>query len=523
MGGASRPRSRYGRWRAVTLTAVYVLAAIHFAHWWLAGRTLAPLELNEVLHTLHLGIVTAGFLFMAVVLLATAVVGRFFCSWACHILALQDLAAWLLDRIGIHPKPLRSRALAWVPFATMAYLFIWPQVARIAAGEPAPTLRIVSGTAGWTSFVTDDMWRNLPSPGMALLTFAVCGFVIVYVLGSRSFCYAVCPYGVLFGAADRVAPGRITAVGDCRGCGICTATCQSQIRVHEEIARHGTVVDPRCLRDLDCVSVCPDGTLRFGFTRPTLFRSWDALRGTRRRPAFSTGEDVALALLVLVALPAFRGLYDAVPLLLAVALAVLFAVAVVFGWRLVRQPRLAFNTVVLKSGGRLSRAGVGFATGVALFAAFAAHSALMNWHGFRAEQSLRALSARGGVAPGTVPDEARDALAHLRVVDAWGLARSPNLHQRLASLSLVTGDLDAARAHLDALLAARPDEAAARLRLGQVLAQLGRFDDAARELTRLAGAGPETLGQHGAEIRDVATATLARLPAAAHARRDDAP
>jgi polyferredoxin len=197
----------------MTLGAVYLLAGLHFAHWRVAGRTLAPLELNEVLHTLHLGIVTAGFLFMAVVLLATVIVGRFFCSWACHILALQDLAAWLLARVGIHPKPLRSRALAWVPFATMAYLFVWPQVARVAAGEPAPHLRVVSGASGWTSFVTDDMWRNLPSPAMALLTFAVCGFVIVYVLGSRSFCTAVCPYGVLFGAADRVAPGRIVAAG----------------------------------------------------------------------------------------------------------------------------------------------------------------------------------------------------------------------------------------------------------------------------------------------------------------------
>ena len=44
--------------------------AAHYAHWKLSGRTLAPLELNEVMHTLELGIVTAGFLFMVAAFLS---------------------------------------------------------------------------------------------------------------------------------------------------------------------------------------------------------------------------------------------------------------------------------------------------------------------------------------------------------------------------------------------------------------------------------------------------------------------
>lgn len=37
---------------------VYILMAIHIEHWYLAGKTLAPLELDEVIYTLELGIVT---------------------------------------------------------------------------------------------------------------------------------------------------------------------------------------------------------------------------------------------------------------------------------------------------------------------------------------------------------------------------------------------------------------------------------------------------------------------------------
>jgi hypothetical protein len=44
--------------------------AVHIVHWRIAGKTLAPLELNEVMYTFELGIVTAGFLFMAAVLLS---------------------------------------------------------------------------------------------------------------------------------------------------------------------------------------------------------------------------------------------------------------------------------------------------------------------------------------------------------------------------------------------------------------------------------------------------------------------
>ena len=102
--------SRYGNWRAATLAGVYVLMALHIAHWKINGRTRAPLELNEVMYTLELGIVTAGFLFMAVARLTTLLFGRFFCGWGCHILALEDLCAWLLKKFHIRPQTRAAQA-----------------------------------------------------------------------------------------------------------------------------------------------------------------------------------------------------------------------------------------------------------------------------------------------------------------------------------------------------------------------------------------------------------------------------
>ena len=170
------PRARplkYARWRALALTSVYVLFGVHIAHWKLNGSTLAPLELNEVMYTLEAGVVTAGFLLMATLFVATAFVGRFFCSWACHIMALEDLCAWLLAKAGIRTRPVRSRLLLLVPLGALLYMFVWPQILRIYHGHPLPPLRVLNDEAGWASFVTTDFWRNLPDPWVAALTFAV--------------------------------------------------------------------------------------------------------------------------------------------------------------------------------------------------------------------------------------------------------------------------------------------------------------------------------------------------------------
>jgi len=233
-----RPRRRYRPWRVASLIAVHVLFAVHFAHWKLAGRTLAPLEFSEAMHTLELGIVTAGFVFLVIAFLATLLFGRFFCGWMCHILALQDLSAWILRKVGIRPKPVRSRLLLFAAPAVMLYMFVWPSARRIWAGESAPELRIV----------TQELWRAMPGPWIIALTFLACGFAVVYFLGSRSFCTYACPYGVLLGIADRVAPGRIVLRGDCTDCGKCTAACETHIRVHEELTIYRQVVSPACGR-----------------------------------------------------------------------------------------------------------------------------------------------------------------------------------------------------------------------------------------------------------------------------------
>ena len=114
-----------GRRRAIVLLIVHVAIFLHLLHWQLAGETLSPLEPSEAMFTLTRGVLNAGAIVLSLSLLTTLVLGRWFCGWACHVVALQDLCAWLLKRVGIRPRPLRSRLLMFVPLQFLYELTVW--------------------------------------------------------------------------------------------------------------------------------------------------------------------------------------------------------------------------------------------------------------------------------------------------------------------------------------------------------------------------------------------------------------
>src|SRR5262245_64996350 len=77
-------RSRAGLWRAGVLIAVHALVALHIAHWKFRGATLSPLEPSEGMEFAKHGVINAGFIFFALMILSTLIFGRWFCGWACH-------------------------------------------------------------------------------------------------------------------------------------------------------------------------------------------------------------------------------------------------------------------------------------------------------------------------------------------------------------------------------------------------------------------------------------------------------
>lgn len=494
---APDPR-RFARRRAAVLIGVHLLIGLHIAHWKLAGRTLAPLELNEVMHTLELGVVTAGFLLMATAVVSVLFVGRFFCSWGCHLLALQDGAAWLLERSGIRPTPFRSRALGWIAGGAAFYMFVWPQLARLVARRwpaaeaaigPRPEfrLRVLADGEGWASFLTDDFARNLPGPGMAVVTFVVCGFVAVWLLGTRAFCRNVCPYGAIFSFADRFARRRIVLTGECTACRRCTAACDSGISVFEEVSRHGAVTSGECLKDLDCVAVCPTRGLEVAVHRPPLL----GRRGVARNWHLSWPEELAALALFLAALAALRGLYRLVPFLLALTLAACLAFTTVLAGRILRRREVRFQRWRLRSPARVTARGWLFAAASVAALAATAHAGVVRWHEWRGDRAWEQWRRAAGGAIGDAL--ALRALAHLDARERWGWVRPGDLVARRAALAEALGQGDLLE---DSLREMAPSSAFARLDLAERLASRGRLAEAEGELRAALAVEPSLAAAH---------------------------
>ena len=558
------------------LIGVHVLAAIHIAHWLSTGRTVSPLEPSEAMEFVKHSVVNAGLIFFGATILSTLVLGRWFCGWACHVVALQDLSRALLLKIGIRPRPLRSRYMALIPFVGAAYMFLWPLIFRIWNGFSLSVQSVeMTRENFWATFTT-----SLP---VALFTFFIAGFVCVYFLGAKGFCTYACPYGAVFNLAERVAPGRIRVNDDCVQCGHCTLRCTSNVDVSREVHDYGMVVDAGCMKCMDCVSVCPEDALYFGLGRPALGAKprREKRKGSPKKLPFAD-EMLGLGAASFAYL-AWRGWRQEGDFLLSVGIAACFGFFAMLTLGLLRRSDVRLPGLVLKSGGKFRPLGLGIgtvvlgATGAAI--PFGIVPELNAWRAILAEKTLAAAKDRwfqpGGAVLSEEEQGAAETLLHsAEVIDrrtsrstlhnhmriAWAslmLGRSERFDaaierslrmkgvgpaprhlmaqsqlangdrggaieiyasiveeyparsgyvRRLAELEVGAGELEAARATLERGLGANPNAHELVVVRALILADLGRHDDAARELEHAVQVQPE---DHS--VRDLARNALRGL------------
>jgi hypothetical protein len=472
---APAPRFRPGRWRAVVLLAVHLVVALHVVHWLRAGETLSPVEPSEAMALSARGVVNAGAVFFALALASTAALGRWFCGWGCHVVALQDASRALLLRLGITPRPLRSRALALVPLLAFLYMFVLPFAQRLTAGGPLGVQAVELTTRGF--------WDTFPAWPVALVTFVVCGFLCVLLLGSKGFCTYACPYGAAFGLLDRLAPWRIRVSDACNSCGKCTAGCSSNVLVHAEVRDHGMVVDPGCMKCLDCVATCPTGALSYSFGAPA-----PLARPAARTGAFTWREEAFLAVAFVGAFLAWRGVYHLVPFLLALGLAGVLAWTWLLALRVVRRPSAKLLRWHLRREGRVTPAGGAFLVVAGALLLATAHSGAvqalsLRARGFHADTAgLRPSWSAQLRDPAPLSSTHRAALeegvARERALARLSLVADPELDLRLAWLCLLLGDDAGCEEAIRRAAAALPDAAPLRVDWADLLVARGRVGEA---------------------------------------------
>ncbi len=252
--------------------------------------------------------------FAALLLLLTALLGRFFCGWVCPLGTLLDLWDELLARL--RPRSARPQGrlsvlrfgllaallgaallganLAWlldpVTWAKRLYTFVlWPAGAwglHLVQGLARPLLE-ASGRYDWAYAVVER-----PDFGATgLLTVLVFGGLLALSLHQpRGWCRLVCPLGALLSlSAWRPLVGRRVAAG-CDASGACAVACPTGAIG----SRHRRYEPSECVVCGRCVTACEPAVTRFTLG-PMVVRQ--ATVPGRRRALVGLLGGVGLALL----------------------------------------------------------------------------------------------------------------------------------------------------------------------------------------------------------------------------------
>jgi tetratricopeptide (TPR) repeat protein len=294
------------------------------------------------------------------------------------------------------------------------------------------------------------------------------------------------------------------------------------VLVHAEVKQYGMVVDPGCMKCMDCVSVCPNDALYFGFGKPALLAPKSNV--IKRHYSLTWPEEIVGALVYLGSFLAVRGVYALVPFLMALGCAAVTTFLTLKTWRLLRARELSFYRFNLKSSGKMHKAGWVFVVFACAWIGFNVHCGWVRYHEFLGniafnkvhlpdELALAQLDPARWLSPLDRENivQGRD---HYLVASRTGLFANSEALPKLAWFEYLSGDAeqsvqtlgraaahqkdqskalslyyrgailnrlsryDEARATLDEALAERDDLILARQEKGESLWQLGRRDEA---------------------------------------------
>jgi ferredoxin len=380
-----------------------------------------------------------------------------------------------MKKAGVRPKAFRSRLLIYVPLVLALYMFVWPVFYRLAL---APFTRPDLQWPGFsTHFTTTDFWRTFPGVLVAIPFLLVCGFAAVYFLGAKGYCTYGCPYGGFFAPLDEFSPGRIRVTDACERCGHCTAVCTSNVRVHEEVREYGMVVDPGCMKCLDCVSVCPNDALYFGFGRPAHLKGPARQRTPKHVYDLTWPEEIGFAVLFAVVFFVVRGLYGLIPMLMAAGIA---GVVTFMGWklwRLCRDRDVRFHRFQLRRADRTQPAGRVYAAVTVAVLVLCLHSGLVSGAEGLGWLHYQKLAAGGDVDVHGQRAERWFGLAASITEGGIGLASNLRLDLKRARVARLRGETDEALALYERVLSTHRDDVHIHEEVIPWLLAQGRLDE----------------------------------------------
>lgn len=217
------------------------------------------------------------------ILVLTAVLGRFFCGTICPMGTTIDITDRLMraknkkspKTLSPELKPVKYQVLLFIlgaafmgislvfiasPLAltTRFYgLIIYPVLCLLGNH----TIAAVRPLANYLE-ITSIVYTQVPAPRFDLQWFTFIFFVLIFafaVYAPRFWCRYLCPSGAIFALVSKNPLVRRQVASECNQCGRCQKKCPMQAIGSEPwMTNHG-----ECIVCLTCVKVCPEKAVRF--------------------------------------------------------------------------------------------------------------------------------------------------------------------------------------------------------------------------------------------------------------------
>lgn len=233
-----------------------------------------------------LSLITAGGFLIVIIL--TLLMGRFYCSTICPLGILQDIITFISKKASRkrvffkykkgHPVWRYSFLGIMVISLVGGFGFIvtwldpYSIAGRFFSYLAEPIVNAINNSAA-TIAQKQDVYtlHHIKLYHASWLTLSVT-IALLAIIGTmawqrgRFFCNVICPVGTFLGLTSKASLLKVKFNSDnCTKCGKCASVCKSEcISIKTQ-----TVDVSRCVTCFNCLDVCPDSALNYGFIKPT--------------------------------------------------------------------------------------------------------------------------------------------------------------------------------------------------------------------------------------------------------------